>query len=78
MGKEAKLKLAVKRRSTPVKKRGGPAYERKVIRIRKQYNHLLKCRETPADINPNTKVPARRKVLQPLDFYIGQVKKPSK
>jgi len=70
-----KEKTLVKRRSTPVKKRSSAVYNKKVARITKWYNRVLKIRETPAIINKNTKVPSYRKELKPLDFYISKIRK---
>jgi len=75
MSKE-KEQIRVKRRETPVKKRGGQAYETKVRRIKKWYAQLVKCREREI-VNPNADVPIFRKELKPLDFYINKIKKPN-
>ena len=67
-------KLITHRRITPVKKRSQSAYNKKVNKITKWYNRLLKERETEK-INPNNKQEVKRKELKPLDFYVGLLKK---
>lgn len=62
-----------KRRYTPIKKKSQSAYDRKVKKIEKWYNHLLKCREKEI-INPNTKQETKRKPLKELDYYIKLLK----
>lgn len=77
MGKEKTVKTSTRRRETPMKKRGVEAYEKKVRGIKKWHGHLTKCREKEV-INPNNKLSVKRKELKPVDFYVDQVKKPSK
>ena len=62
-------------KKTPVKKRSQSCYQRKIDKITKWYNRLLKFREKEI-INPNTKQPSKRKELKPLQFYLDQIKKP--
>lgn len=67
-----------KKRNTPTKKRGSSCYQKKINRIIKWYNHLLKCRENPKGnnlINPNTKQEPKRKLNHPLDWYLDKIKK---
>ncbi len=66
---------AIKRRTTPVKKRSDQVYNKKCGKIDKWYNHLLKERETPV-VAREGKEPRKRKELQPLSFYISKIKKP--
>jgi hypothetical protein len=77
-GKKGKKEIAVRRRSTPVKIRGGKAYQAKVRTVTKWHKRVEKIREKPAEVNPNTKVQAKRKDLQPLNYYVDKIKKPSK
>jgi len=56
-----------------LKKKSQSAYDRKVKKIEKWYNHLLKCREKEI-INPNTKQETKRKPLKELDYYIKLLK----
>ena len=62
-----------KKRYTPIKKRSQSAYNNKVKKLTDRYNNLLKFREKEI-INPNTKLPTKRKELKPLDYYIGLLK----
>jgi len=57
------------------KQRSQSCYQKKVDKITKWYNQLLKNREKEL-INPNTKQPTKRKELKPLEFYIDKIKKP--
>ena len=57
------------------KQRSQSCYQKKVDKITKWYNQLLKNREKEV-INPNTKQPTKRKELKPLQFYLDQIKKP--
>jgi hypothetical protein len=50
-------------------------YQNKVEQITKWYNSLLKNRETEVKINPNNKLPCKRKNLKPLDWYLEKIKK---
>ena len=51
-------KLIAHKRTTPIKKRSSSCYQKKVDKIIKWYNNLLKCREKEV-INPNTKQPVK-------------------
>jgi len=57
------------------KQRSSSCYQRKIDKIIKWYNGLLKFREKEI-INPNTKQPVKRKTLKTLQFYLDQIKKP--
>jgi len=57
------------------KSRTQAGYQKKVDKITKWYNQLLKNREKEV-INPNTKQPVKRKELKSLDYYIDKIKKP--
>jgi hypothetical protein len=70
-----KKKVTTHRRETPIKKRSLEAYQRKISKVTKWYNNLLKERENPTVINSNTKQEPKRKQLKPLDFYIDKIKK---
>ena len=75
-------KEIIKRKSTPIKKRGQVTYQRKVDRITRWYNRLLKFRkETPMkSIRINEKGDTKkieRKPLKDLDYYLGKIKKPN-
>jgi hypothetical protein len=59
------------------KKRSASCYEKKVRRITKWYNTLVKVRGV-ATTNTNTKQEPKRKELKPLEFYIDKLKKPTK
>jgi hypothetical protein len=49
-------------------------YARKIFRITKWYRRLESFRYGEPKINPNTKLPPKRKELKPLEFYTGKVK----
>jgi hypothetical protein len=63
----------LKRRHTPIKKRSPSCYSRKVAKITRWLNNLLKWRENEI-INPNTKSPTKRKELKKLSDYIDLLK----
>jgi hypothetical protein len=68
--------VVTKRRNTPVKYRSQSCYTNKVEAIKKWYMDIMMYREeNPVAINPNTKKPAIRKELKPLEFYTDKVKK---
>jgi len=70
--------IITKKRYTPPKKRNVHCYQRKVNKITKWFNRLLKFRENPKKdnlINPNTKQAPKRKELKDLDYYISKIKK---
>jgi len=72
-------KLITHKRTTPTKKRSQSAYNNKVNKITKWYNHLLKCRENPKGdnlINPNTHKEVIKKCLKSLDYYLNLLRKP--
>lgn len=52
-------------------------YNNKVKRITKWYKRLIKIREENSvpKINPNTNLPAKRKELKPLNYYLDKIKK---
>lgn len=50
-------------------------YRRKIDKITKWYNRLMKEREKRV-INPNTKEEPKRKELKDLDYYISKISKP--
>ena len=59
--------------------RSSVSYNKKVNRIKAWYAHLQKERAAePEKINPNNKLPVKRAELKSLDYYIDQLKKPSK
>jgi len=75
-----KEKIITHKKITPIKKRSSSCYQKKVDKITKWYNYLLKERENPKGnnlINPNTKEEPKRKELKELDYYIGKIKKPT-
>ena len=66
-------------RNTPFKKRSQSAYNNKVNKITKWYEHLIEARKDPKGnnlINPNTKLEPKRKALKPLDYYLNLIRKP--
>ena len=70
------IKELIKRRNTPIKQRSSSCYQRKVEKITKWYNHLIEERKKEVKINPNNKLPYKRKELESLDYYIDKIKKP--
>jgi len=61
------------------KGRSASSYNKKVARITKWYNYLERERaKNPDKINPNNKLAVKRAELKPLEYYIGQLKRPSK
>jgi len=52
-------------------------YNNKVRRITKWYKRLIKIREEKpiSSINPNTNLPAKRKELKSLNYYLDKIKK---
>jgi len=67
--------ISTKRRLTPVKKRSSLCYNKKVEGVTKWYNRLESIRKEPAQVNPNTKQPAKRRELKPLEEYVSKIKK---
>jgi AAA15 family ATPase/GTPase len=57
------------------KKRTEKTYQHKVDKITNWYNRLLELRKKEPKINPNTKLPAKRKELKPLNYYLEKIKK---
>lgn len=64
-----------RKRNTPTKQRSQKVYDKKVTKIIKWHEALLKEREIEK-INENTKQPIIRKLLKPLEFYLEKIKKP--
>jgi len=58
-----------------MKGRNGRTFANKCERIERWYNKRQKLLSKEAQINPNTKQPAKRKELKPLNFYIDKIKK---
>jgi len=58
------------------KLRSPEVYAKKVLRIKKWHNRLETIRLQPPTENPNTRLPAKRKELKPVEFYVEKVKKP--
>jgi len=65
-------------RSGKLKGRKLSTYQKKVDKITCWHNKLSHYREKSAEINPNTKLIAKRRELQPLEYYIEKIKKPNK
>ena len=70
------MEKLIHRRITPIKKRTEKTYQHKVDRITKWYNRLMEIRKEEPKVNPNTKQPAKRKELKPLEWYLEKIKKP--
>jgi hypothetical protein len=70
-----------KKRNTPIKLRSQSCYNKKVEKVTKWHNDLLKQREQETRmkkkqmINPNTKQEPKRKELKELSYYISLIKK---
>jgi hypothetical protein len=73
---EKEKKVIVHKKTTPRKKRSSSCYQKKVERITKWYNHLLTEKENPEKINPNNKLPYKKRELKELSYYIEKIKKP--
>lgn len=54
------------------KKRGSKCYQNKVRKVTGKYNYMVAHRQ---EINENTK--QTKKPLQPLEFFIEKIKKPT-
>lgn len=76
MAKEKEIRT-LRRRETPVKKRGVKAYDAKIRQIRKWHMNRVKWSGKPQVESPNTKLLPKRRGLQPVEYYINQVKKPN-
>jgi len=68
------------RKETPVKKRDGGCYQKKVGKITKWYNQLVENQKKGVEPHPDMhehpdKLPRKQADLKPLDFYISKIKK---
>lgn len=63
-------KTISKKRNTPTKKRSQSCYQRKVDKITKWYNHIVKNRQ-----EKNAKR-IEKKPLKELEYFIKQIKEP--
>ena len=74
---ETKSKIVHIKRGRRRKGRSNKTYQKKVDKIKKWYNNLIKYREeNPKIINKNTKQFTKRKELKPLNYYLDKIKKP--
>jgi hypothetical protein len=74
-----KKNKTVHRKETPVKKRDGGCYQKKVEKITKWYNQLVENQKKDVGVNTDRehpdKLPRKRAELKDLDFYISKIKK---
>ena len=52
-------------------------YDRKVYRMTKWYNRLLKEKSKPVQLNPNTDLNPKRKELKALADYVALIRRPT-
>ena len=75
-----KKNKTVHRKETPVKKRDGGCYQKKVEKATKWYNQLVENQKTNVEPNKDThehpdKLPRKRADLKPLEYYLERIKK---
>lgn len=69
-------KQITRKKTTPVKIRGGQCYQNKVDTITHWYNQLIENREKEPKINPHNNQPYKRAELKDLQYYLDKIKKP--
>jgi len=68
-------KQTTHRKETPIKKRDGGVYQKKVAKITNWYNKLVENQKKSDIINKHNNQPYKRADLKPLEYYIERIKK---